>query len=562
MGRRKGSTSARAALRAALACLACLWALAPALAQDGNEGPPGTYFPVAELNPGLGRTPDWVDLDTPQGAVESFLDAIDRGDLGAAAHVLDLNAFAPAQQAQRGPELAAQLAAVLRRRAVISWRALMERPDALDARQSSSAAMAGEPRRSILIGVLDEGAREAAIRLNRIRPEGGPPAWVFSARTVEQIEPLYDRYGPTALERALPGWVKEPGALGFSLWTAIGIPTILALAWATGWLTWRLFHWLCGRATRYWTTAALTALRWPLILVASTTMILFLTLKVFALSGAVASVLTPAILVGYVVAVMMFGMSALDTALNRMVTLDSGRLADPANSRVRTQATLMTAARRAVIVVGVIAGVGIVLSSANLYRSLGFSLLASAGALTLVLGFAARHVLGNILASLQISMNRSARIGDQVVFEGKFMTVERIHFTYIQLKTMKDNRLVVPVSTFVQDKFENWSMEDAGMTCHVPMTFAQTADLDTMELRFHDLVREEPLIPDKGSATMWVMAQGPLGVDVRFQFRVEKAVETWTTERRMQRRIQRAAQEEEAASGRVVLPRIPADGGA
>ncbi len=545
-------------LRALLACLLLLLPQPGRAQQEG--GPPGTYFPVAILNEGLGPRPPWMDLSTPQSAIASFLDAVGDGDADAAAHVLNLADLPPREQAAHGPRLAMELGTVLARRAVISWRKLLERPDALDARQSSSVAMAGEPRRSILIGVLDQGAREAAIRLNRVRPANGEPVWVFSARTVAHIPALHDRYGPTAVERALPAWLTRQSVFGFTPWTLLGLPTILALAWVAGWTSWRIFHALSARTERgSRTRVVMDALRWPSIIVAATTVILLLSLYVFAVSGPVASVLTPAILVGYVVAVLLFGMSALDTALNRIVTMDSDRLADPDNSTVRNQATLMTAARRALIVVGVLVGLGIVMASANLFRTLGFSLLASAGAVTLVIGFAARHVLGNILASLQISVNRSARIGDRIVFEGDFATVERIHFTYIQLKTMKDNRLIVPVSIFVNDKFENWSMEDGGMTCHVPIVFAPTADLDAMQERFLALVEEEPLIPDKSSATLWVMSQDAVGITVRFQFRVEDPTETWTTERRMQERVLKAAQDLEAESGRIVLPRAAVD---
>lgn len=550
-------------LRACLAGLLLVFFLPVSAPAQQESGPPGTYYPVGILNEGLGPRPPWMDLETPQSSIESFLDAVADGDADAAAHVLNLTDLPPQEQAAHGPRLAMQLATVLRRRAVISWRKLLERPDALDARQSSSVAMAGEPRRSILIGVLDAGAHEAAIRLNRIRPADGAPVWLFSERTVAQIPALYDRYGPTALERALPGWLTRQSVFGFTPWALLGLPTILALAWAAGWTSWRLFHALSARSkpgSR--TRVVLEALRWPSTIVAATTVILVLSIHVFAVSGPVAAVLMPAILVGYVIAVLMFGMSALDTALNRIVTMDADRLADPDNSTVRNQATLMTAARRALIVVGVLVGVGIVMASANLFRTLGFSLLASAGAVTLVLGFAARHVLGNILASLQISINRSARIGDRIVFEGDFATVERIHFTYIQLKTMKDNRLIVPVSIFVNDKFENWSMEDGGMTCHVPIVFDQSADLDAMHERFLDLVQEEPLIPDKDSATLWVMSQDAFGITVRFQFRVEEPTETWATERRLQERILKAAQDLEAESGRQVLPRAVAEGGA
>ena len=501
------------------------------------------------------------NLATPQGALESFLDALDRGDAAAAAHVLNLADIPPAEQSGRGPELARELGSVLRRRAVISWAKLLERPDALDARQSSSVAMAGEPRRSLLIGVIDEGAREAAIRLNRVRPAEGDPVWVFSNRTVDQIPALYDRYGPTRMERALPPWMKRETLLGLKLWELVGLPLAFLAAWIAGALTRRLFHALSARATGLRARIFLHAVRWPSIIVVCTTVILYAALVIFSVSATIASVLTPMILIGYVVAILLFAVSVLDTLLDRIVTFDADKLADPDHSTARTYATLLTAGRRALLVAGFVLGIGIVLASANLFRTLGFSLLASAGALTLVIGFAARHVLGNILASLQIAINRSARIGDQVVFDGEYATVERIHFTFVQLKTMKDNRLIVPVSSFVNDQFENWSMVDGGMTCHVPVTFAQTADLAAMQTRFRGLVEDEPLIPDKDSAHAWVMSQDALGITVRFQFRVEDPTETWSTERRMQERILKSAQDLQAESGRTVLPEAVAGTG-
>ncbi len=536
--------------------VACLVALCPlaAGAQEDDAERPGTFFPVESLNAGLEPAPDWIDRTTPQGAVESFLDAVDRVDGAAAAHVLNLSEIPVPEQAQRGPRLAMELAEVLERRAVISWRQLLERPDGLDARQSTSVAMAGEPRRSLLIGIIEEGRREAAIRLNRVKPDGGDPVWVFSARTVDQVPALYDRYGPSRLERALPDWAKRSTLFGVELWEAVGLPVALVVAWLAGRLTHVLFHRLALRTRSARGQIALTAIRWPSIIVVTTSVILYAALGIFSVSGTVSSILTPLTLVGYVIAVLMFAMSVLDTALDRMVTFDAARLADPENSTARTYATLLTAGRRAVMVVGVVVGVGIVLAAANVLRSVGFSLLASAGAVTLVLGFAARHVLGNILASLQIAMNRSARIGDRIVIDGEYAIVERIHFTYIQLKTMKDNRLVVPVSTFINDSFENWSMVDGGMTCHVQVTFAQTVDFDAMLERFMDLVRDEPLISDPDTACMWAMSQDALGITVRFQFRVDAPTETWTTERKMQERILKAAQDLEAETGRPVLP--------
>ena len=529
-------------------------ALAVPVAAQDQSGPPGTWFPVEALNTGLGPLPDDMSIRTPQGAVESFLDAIADDRPQDAAHVLDLSEIPPDAQAERGAELAAKFAVVLKRRAILSYSALLERPDALDAAQSSSAALAGEPRRSLLIGVLEKGDSEAAIRLNRIRPADGDPVWVFSRRTVSQIPALYALYGPSRFEQALPNWLVQKTILGTRVFETIGLPITLILAGFAGRITFLLFRSLARRASGYWSRTALRAIRWPSILIVTTTVVLVAALKIFTVSGTVASILTPVTLIGYVVAVMLFAMTLLDTALDRIVTFDADNLADPDNSTVRAQATLMTGARRVLMVGGIVIGTGIVLASANVFRSLGFSLLASAGAVTLIVGFAAQHILGNILASLQISLNRSARIGDQIIFEGQFCTVERIHFTYVQLKKWNANRLVVPVSYFLSDTFESWSLVDASMICSAEITLAQRADIDTLRDRFMAICKEDEFVTDSSGCTVVILSQDAFGIVARFQFPVDDPNQTWATECRVREAILTAAQALEEETENPVLP--------
>ncbi len=53
-------------------------------------------------------------------------------------------------------------------------------------------------------------------------------------------------------------------------------------------------------------------------------------------------------------------------------------------------------------------------------RQYGISLFASAGAAGIILGLAARPVLSNLLAGIQIAMSQPIRVEDQVVVEGEF----------------------------------------------------------------------------------------------------------------------------------------------
>jgi small-conductance mechanosensitive channel len=204
---------------------------------------------------------------------------------------------------------------------------------------------------------------------------------------------------------------------------------------------------------------------------------------------------------------------------------------------------------------------GVALSSIDTLHTFGFSLLASAGALTLILGFAAREVLGNILASVQIALNRSARIGDQLVFEGQFVTVERIYFTYVQLMVWNSTRLIVPVSHFVEDAFINFSIEDPAMVRPIELTLAQTADIDAMRRIFFDLIDQEDQddLSPREKAKVHVLGQDVFGLKVRFELPTANPETFWEMECRVRERLLKAAQELQKDSDDPVLPPLPDD---
>ncbi|SER98057.1 Small-conductance mechanosensitive channel [Tranquillimonas rosea] len=532
----------------------CLLAV-PASAQDA----PGAWFEVESFNSGLPELPSRIERRTPQGAVESFLDLTDAEAYEEAAHLLDLTGLPENEQAENGPELARQLRDILDRKALISWRSLLERPDALNANAASSTAMAGEPQRSLLLGVLDLGNREAAIRLNRVKPSDGEPVWVFSQRTVTRIPVLYARYGPSDLEEALPEVLRGPAFWGLHWWEVILTPLVLAVALGAGWLTRRFFAMLARRARGRWSTVALHALRWPSVIAVSMLIIRLVMLNLFVVSNPFAVIIPPLTVIGYIIAFLIFALHVIDAILERLVTFDSEALADPDNNRLRSFATSVSAARRIIIVIGLAVGVGVVLAALDIYRTVGFSLLASAGALTLVIGFAARRVLGNILASLQIAMNRSARIGDQIVFDGAWCTVERIHFTYVQLKKWNSNRIVVPVERFVTEFFVNWSLEDNAMVVPIEITLANTADIPRMRERFAELAGRFDEVEPSDKIKTLVISQDAFGQLVRFQFPAPDPNSAWFLGCQLREEIVASAREFELHAPLPYLPQSRMD---
>ena len=122
--------------------------------------------------------------------------------------------------------------------------------------------------------------------------------------------------------------------------------------------------------------------------------------------------------------------------------------------RVLTQTRML--ARMAASVV-VLVGASFALLTFPGVRSIGTSLLASAGLAGLVLGIAARPILGNLLAGLQIALTQPIRIDDVVIVEGEWGRIEDIGRAFVTIAIWDQRRLVVPLEYFINKPFQNWT---------------------------------------------------------------------------------------------------------
>jgi small-conductance mechanosensitive channel len=122
--------------------------------------------------------------------------------------------------------------------------------------------------------------------------------------------------------------------------------------------------------------------------------------------------------------------------------------------RIHTQARVLA---RSVMLVIVVIGVGGALMTFPNVRQIGASLLASAGVAGLVAGIAARPVLGNLIAGLQIALSQPIRLDDVVVIQGEWGRIEEITGTYVSVRLWDQRRLIVPLQWFIENPFSNWT---------------------------------------------------------------------------------------------------------
>jgi small-conductance mechanosensitive channel len=192
--------------------------------------------------------------------------------------------------------------------------------------------------------------------------------------------------------------------------------------------------------------------------------------------------------------------------------------------RVRTQVSLIM--RVVSAVVGVVAAAAMLLAFPAM-RAAGASLLASAGILGIVAGVAAQSTLSNLFAGLQIAFGDMVRIGDTVVVDGEWGTVEEITLTFLTVRTWDERRITMPVSYFTSKPFENWSRGTPQMTGIVYWHLDHAAPVEAMREKLRDILRECPAW-DGRACGLDVTDTTPNTMQVRALVTAKDADDIWT----------------------------------
>jgi small-conductance mechanosensitive channel len=133
------------------------------------------------------------------------------------------------------------------------------------------------------------------------------------------------------------------------------------------------------------------------------------------------------------------------------------------NALTRKHVTQVRLLRRAgEVLIGLVA-VAVAMMTLPAVREYGVSLFASAGAAGIVVGLAARPLLSNLLAGIQIAITQPVKIEDSVVINGEWGWVEDITSTYLVVRIWDWRRLIVPLSWFLEQPIQNWTRESAAI---------------------------------------------------------------------------------------------------
>src|SRR5215472_15045666 len=90
-------------------------------------------------------------------------------------------------------------------------------------------------------------------------------------------------------------------------------------------------------------------------------------------------------------------------------------------------------------------------------------LLASAGAASLVVGLALQPMLKNLIAGVQLAITQPIRIDDTLFINDEWGNVEEITSSYVVIRLWDWRRMIVPLSYFIEQPFQNWTRESSAL---------------------------------------------------------------------------------------------------
>lgn len=159
------------------------------------------------------------------------------------------------------------------------------------------------------------------------------------------------------------------------------------------------------------------------------------------------------------------------------------------NLRARRRRTRADILYRIAVFVVLLVTFCLMLMSIPTVRTIGVTLAASAGLAALAVGAAAQPALKNLIGGLQMAFTEPIRLDDVVIIDGEWGRIEEIRLTYVVVKIWDERRLIVPVSKFLEDTFQNWTRSTSQIMGSVFWYLDPATDISRLREKIGEVVR-------------------------------------------------------------------------
>jgi small-conductance mechanosensitive channel len=158
--------------------------------------------------------------------------------------------------------------------------------------------------------------------------------------------------------------------------------------------------------------------------------------------------------------------------------------------------------RRLVWLTIILIGVFAALSQFTGISRVAASVLASGALAAAIIGFAARQTLANLVAGIMLAVTQPLRVGDWVTIEDHYGVVEDIRLNFTILRTLSDQRILVPNERLASGILRNDTLEADAVGLDVAVWLPPETDVG----------RALEVLRDETGQTVTVAEMAPEGV--------------------------------------------------
>ena len=164
-------------------------------------------------------------------------------------------------------------------------------------------------------------------------------------------------------------------------------------------------------------------------------------------------------------------------------------------------------------------------------RALFGTMIAGAGITALIVGFAAKSTMANLISGLSIAIYRPVRIGDMVDIEGEYGTIEDITLRHTIVLTWQHKRLIIPNAKLDEMTLVNYSIIDPRILCTVEMGVSYDTDIDLARRLILEEVQKCPHRDPHASdePLVRVISHGDFSISFRVYVWVRDVKDMWLT---------------------------------
>ena len=135
-----------------------------------------------------------------------------------------------------------------------------------------------------------------------------------------------------------------------------------------------------------------------------------------------------------------------------------------------------------------------------------------AAATAAVVGIAARPFLENLIAGVVITFSRQFRVGDTVLIDKDYGTVEDITITHTVIKLWDWKRLIIPNSQMLSKEMISYTTKDSYLWAYVEFWVDYDADILTVEEIALDAAQRSLHFAREGVPRFWIMEMAREGI--------------------------------------------------